>query len=134
MCVETVAIQNDSTNKLFIEADWYDVALKNLSAVDYSEWYFEYSSENELWAEILHERKEFDSLITSINRSSYANELTNLYFEIQKKENDLVYKIPLAIVPQYVIYNKQNLYIPEMEFPNLWYYFDLDLADWSIMK
>ena len=108
--------------------------MKNLSAVDYSEWYFEYSSENELWAEILHERKEFDSLITSINRSSYANELTNLYFEIQKKENDLVYKIPLAIVPQYVIYNKQNLYIPEMEFPNLWYYFDLDLADWSIMK
>lgn len=132
--VEIVPIQSGSTNKLFVEADWYDVALKNLSAVDYAEWYFEYSSENQLWTEILHDRKEFNSLITSINRSSYANDLTRLYYEIQKKETELVYKIPIAIVPQYVIYNKQNLYIPEMEFPNLWYYFDLDLADWSIIE
>ena len=132
--VETIPIKSDSTNKLFVEADWYDVALKNLSAVDYTEWYFEYSSENQLWSEILHNREEFDSLITSINHSSYANELSMLYSEIQKMETDLVYKIPLAIVPQYVIYNTQNLYIPEMEFPNLWYYYDLDLADWSILE
>ena len=132
--VEIIPIESDSTNKLFVEADWYDIALKNLSAVDYTEWYFEYSSENQLWSEILHERKEFDSLISSINHSSYANELARLYSEIQKMENELVYKIPIAIVPQYVIYNKQQLYIPEMEFPNLWYYYDLDLADWSIIK
>lgn len=132
--VETVPIESDSTNKLFVEADWYDIALKNLSAVDYTEWYFEYSSENQLWSEILHDRTEFDSLISSINHSSYANELSMLYCEIQKMETDLVYKIPIAIVPQYVIYNKQNLYIPEMEFPNLWYYYDLDLADWSILE
>lgn len=132
--VEIVPIQSDSTNKLFVEADWYDVALKNLSAVDYTEWYFEYSSENQLWSEILNNRKEFNSLVTSINRSPYANDLSRLYYEIQKKEAELVYKIPIAIVPQYVIYNNQKLDIPEMEFPNLWYYFDLDLADWSIVE
>ena len=132
--VEIIPIESDSTNKLFVEADWYDIALKNLSAVDYTEWYFEYSSENQLWSEILHDRKEFDSLINSINHSSYANELKMLYSEIQKMENELVYKIPITIVPQYVIYNKQKLYIPEMEFPNLWYYYDLDLADWSIIE
>ena len=46
----------------------------------------------------------------------------------------LVYKIPLAIVPQYVIYNKEHMYIPEMTFPNLWYYYDLDIADWSVIE
>lgn len=132
--VEIIPIESDSTNKLFVEADWYDIALKNLSAVDYTEWYFEYSSENQLWSEILHERKEFDSLIGSINHSAYANELSRFYSEIQKMENEVVYKIPIAIVPQYVIYNREKLYIPEMEFPNLWYYYDLDLADWSIIE
>lgn len=132
--VEIIPIESDSTNKLFVEADWYDIALKNLSAVDYTEWYFEYSSENQLWSEILYDRKEFDSLINSINHSSYANELNMLYSEIQKMETKMVYKIPIAIVPQYVIYNKEHLYIPEMEFPNLWYYYDLDIADWSIVE
>ena len=132
--VEIIPIESDSTNKLFVEADWYDVALKNLSAVDYTEWYYEYSSENQLWSEILYNRKEFDTLINSISRSSYANELKMLYSEIQKMENKLVYKIPIAIVPQYVIYNQEHIYIPENEFPNLWFYYDLDLADWSIIK
>lgn len=132
--VEVIPLESDSTNKLFVEADWYDVALKNLSAVDYTEWYFEYSSENQLWSEILKNRKEFDDLINCINHSSYANELCMLYDEIQKMENEMVYKIPLAIVPQYVIYNKEHLYIPEMEFPNLWYYYDLEMADWSLIE
>lgn len=132
--VEVIPIENDSTNKLFVEADWYDIALKNLSAVDYTEWYFEYSSENQLWSEILKNRKEFDTLISSINHASYADELNMLYSEIQKMENEMVYKIPIAIVPQYVIYNKEHLYIPEMEFPNLWYYYDLEMADWSLIE
>ena len=132
--VEINPIESDSTNKLFVDADWYDVALKNLAAVDYTEWYFEYSSENQLWSKILNERREFDSLINSINHSFYANELKMLYSEIQKMENHLNYKIPIAIVPQYVIYNKKHVYIPEMEFPNLWFYFDLNIADWEIME
>lgn len=132
--VEIIPIESDSTNKLFVEADWYDVALKNLSAVDYTEWYFEYSSENQLWSGILHNRKEFDVLIKNMSNPSYAHELNFVYSEIQKIERELVYKIPIAIVPQYVIYNQEHLYIPEMEFPNLWFYYDLDLADWSIIK
>ena len=132
--VEIIPIESDSTNKLFVEADWYDVALKNLSAVDYTEWYFEYSSENQLWSEILHNRKEFDTLINTMNHSSYASELKMLYSEIQKMENRVIYKIPIAIVPQYVIYNQEHIYIPEMEFPNLWFYYDLDISDWSVIK
>lgn len=130
--VEIKPIESDSTNKLFVDADWYDIALKNLSAVDYTEWYFEYSSENQLWSKILNNRREFDSLINSINHSFYSNELKLLYSEIQRMENQLNYKIPIAIVPQYVIYNKKHIYIPEMEFPNLWFYFDLNMADWEI--
>lgn len=132
--VEIIPIEKDSTNKLFVEADWYDVALKNLSAVDYTEWYFEYSDENPLWSVILNNRHEFHDVIQSINRATFANELQSLYAEIQLLENELVYKIPLAIVPQYVIYNKQNIHVPDIAFPNLWYYYDLDIADWTIVE
>ena len=132
--VEIIPIEKDSTNKLFVEADWYDVALKNLSAVDYTEWYFEYSDENPLWSVILNDRHEFHDVIQSINRATFANELQSLYAEIQLLENELVYKIPLAIVPQYVIYNKQNIHVPDIAFPNLWYYYDLDIADWTIVE
>ena len=132
--VEIIPIEKDSTNKLFVDADWYDVALKNLSAVDYTEWYFEYSDENPLWSVILNNRHEFHDVIQSINRATFANELQSLYAEIQLLENELVYKIPLAIVPQYVIYNKQNIHVPDIAFPNLWYYYDLDIADWTIVE
>lgn len=132
--VEIIPVEGDSTNKLFVEADWYDVALKNLSAVDYTEWYYEYSSDNQLWSTIMHNRKEFNILIYGIDRAAFAHEFKNLYSEIQLLENSVVYKIPLAIVPQYVIYNKEHMYIPEMTFPNLWYHYDLNIADWSVIK
>lgn len=132
--VEIIPVEGDSTNKLFVEADWYDIALKNLSAVDYTEWYFEYSDENQLWSTILYNREEFHDLIYDINHATFSSELQSLYSEIQILENELVYKIPLAIVPQYVIYNKEHMYIPEMTFPNLWYYYDLDIADWRIIE
>lgn len=132
--VEIIPVEGDSTNKLFVEADWYDVALKNLSAVDYTEWYYEYSSDNQLWSTIMHNRKEFNILIYGIDHAAFAHEFKNLYSEIQLLENSVVYKIPLAIVPQYVIYNKEHMYIPEMTFPNLWYHYDLNIADWSVIK
>lgn len=132
--VEIIPVEGDSTNKLFVEADWYDVALKNLSAVDYTEWYYEYSSDNQLWSTIMHNRKEFKILIYGIDHAAFAHEFKNLYSEIQLLENSVVYKIPLAIVPQYVIYNKEHMYIPEMTFPNLWYHYDLNIADWSVIK
>ena len=31
-----------------------------------------------------------------------------------------------------VIYNKNRLYIPEIEFANLWYYYDLELSQWEL--
>ena len=41
-------IDASQTDKLWEDTDWYDVGLKNLSAVDYSEWYYEYSKQNQL--------------------------------------------------------------------------------------
>lgn len=119
------------TDKIWIDTDWYDVGLKNLSAIDYTEWYYEYSSENQLW-EIILNRKEFDPVINKLNMTAMAKERNKLYGEIQEMETELVYKIPICILPQYVIYNKEHLDIPEMEFPNMWFYFDLDIADWKL--
>ena len=123
-------IDATQTDKLWINTDWYDIGLKNLSAVDYTEWYYEYSSENQLWNVILN-RKEFDPIINTLNIAAMAKEKNKLYAGIQRLESELVYKIPICILPQYVIYNKEHIQIPDMEFPNMWYYFDLDIADWK---
>lgn len=130
--VEIKPINNFENSKLWTDTDWYDVALKNLAAVDYSEWYYEYSSSNQMWSTILSNRTEFDVLIAALSSSKWAYEREMLYEEIQKLEVDCAYKIPLAIVPQYVIYNKSKLYIPEMEFANMWYYYDLNLSYWEL--
>ena len=128
---EIVPTNETMTDKIWKDTDWYDVGLKNLSAIDYSEWYYEYSSENQLWSVILN-RTEFDDLTKALDTTSMAKEKNQLYKELQKLERELVYKIPVCIIPQYVIYNKEHVEIPEIDFPNMWFYFDCSIADWEM--
>lgn len=130
--VDVVPIQSTQTDKMWVDTDWYNIGLKNLAAVDYSEWYYEYASSNPLWSKVLSGRTEFDSLVGKLNGSLWAYERKELYEQLQKRELECIYKIPLAIVPQYVIYNHTHLDIPRPEFPNLWYYFDLHIEDWEV--
>ena len=131
---EIVEISANATNLMWVEADWYDVGLKNLSAVDYSEWYYEYSSDNQMWSVVLNNRPVFDVLISALDNSRWAYERTMLYKEIQEMEMEQVFKIPLAVVPQHIIYNSKNLYIPNISFPNFSYYYDLELSQWELSK
>ena len=126
-------IAPNETSKLWVDADWYDVGLKNLAAVDYSEWYYEYSSHNTMWSVVLHDRPVFDVLISALDGTRWAYERKMLYEEIQEMEAEQVFKIPLAIVPQHIIYNSNNLKIPDMPFPDLHYYYDLKLTQWKIL-
>ena len=131
---EIQPIGTNETNKLWVDTDWYDVGLKNLSAVDYSEWYYEYSSENQMWSKVLSDRYDFNVLTAALDDTKWAYEKKMIYQKIQQMEKEKVFKIPLMIVPQYVIYNSENLYIPTMEFPNFSYYFDLNMSQWEIIK
>lgn len=131
---EIIEIGSNDSNKLWVDAQWYDVGLKNLSAVDYSEWYNEYSSENQMWSVVLKNRPVFNVLIKALDGTKWAYERKMLYQEIQQMEKEQVFKIPLVIVPQYVIYNSRNLYIPETKFPNYYYYYDLNMSQWEIIK
>jgi len=128
---EIIPTSETMTDKIWKDTDWYDIGLKNLSAIDYTEWYYEYSSENQLWSVIL-QRTEFDGIMNELNMAAMAKEKNKLYRQIQELESQLVYKIPLCILPQYVIYNDEKLEIPDIEFPNMWFYFDLDIADWKV--
>ena len=130
--VDIQPIKNSEAEKLWTDTDWYDVALKNLAAVDYSEWYYEYFSGNQMWSTILQNRTEFDVLVSALSNTKWAYEREMIYEGIQMLEVEYTYKIPLAIIPQYVIYNKNRLYIPEIEFANLWYYYDLELSQWEL--
>lgn len=131
---EIQPIGTNETNKLWVDTDWYDVGLKNLSAVDYSEWYYEYSSENQMWSKVLSDRYDFNVLTAALDDTKWAYEKKMIYQKIQQMEKEKVFKIPLMIVPQYIIYNSENLYIPNMEFPNFSYYFDLNMSQWEIIK
>lgn len=127
-------ITSAEIDRMWKDTDWYNIALKNLAAVDYSEWYYEYSGSNQLWSKVLKDRNEFDLLVDELNKSSWAYERKEIYGRLQQLELEHVYKIPLAIVPQYVIYNQRNLDLPEMDFPNLWYYFDIHIEDWHFKQ
>ena len=131
---EIVEIDANASHLLWVEADWYDVGLKNLSAVDYSEWYYEYSSDNQMWSVVLHNRPIFDVLISALDGTQWAYERSLLYGEIQEMEADQVFKIPIAVVPQHIVYNSSNLYIPNLSFPNFYYYYNLDLSQWELLK
>ncbi len=126
-------IDSSKTDLLWKDTDWYDIGLKNLSAVDYSEWYYEYSTDNQLWSEVLH-RSGFDSIIESLGEISMAKQKNRLYYDIQKMESMVVYKIPICMLPQYVIYNREHIQIPDIEFPNMWFYFDIDIEDWKFKE
>ena len=126
-------IDASQTDKLWKDTDWYDIGLKNLSAVDYSEWYYEYSTDNQLWSVVLN-RSGFDSIIDALGNTSMAKEKNRLYYDIQKMESMLVYKIPICMLPQYVIYNKEHIDIPDIDFPNMWFYFDIDIEDWKFKE
>ena len=131
---EIISIDTMVSNQLWVDTDWYDICLKNLAAVNYDEWYNEYDSGNELWSEVMQNRNGFDQTIDHIDQASWAYEKEFLYRELQNLETQLVYKIPLATIPQYIIYRKEKLHIPEMDFPNMWYYFDLNISRWSLEK
>ena len=131
---EIIGIGSNETNKLWIDTDWYDVGLKNLSAVDYSEWYYEYSSENQMWSVIMKNRPVFNVLIAALDGTKWAYEREMLYGEIQKMETEQVFKIPLAIVPQHIIYNSKNISLPDISFWNYYYHYDLTLSHWEIIK
>ncbi len=131
---EIIGIGSNETNKLWVDTEWYDVGLKNLSAVDYSEWYYEYSSDNQMWSVVLNNRPVFNVLITALDGTKWAYERDMLYKEIQEMEAEQVFKIPIAIVPQHVIYNSKNLSIPDVSFQNFFYHYDLEMAQWELTK
>ena len=131
---EIVEIGADETDKLWVDTEWYDVGLKNLSAIDYSEWYYEYYSGNEMWSEIIKNRPVFNVLISALDSAKWAYEKSMLYKEIQEMEAEQVFKIPIAIVPQHIIYNAKKLSIPDITFTDFNYYYDLYLSQWKILK
>ena len=131
---EIIEIGSNESNKLWVDADWYDVGLKNLSAVDYSEWYYEYSSENQMWSVVFNNRPVFNVLIAALDGTKWAYERAMLYNEIQEMEAEQVFKIPIAIVPQHIIYNVKNLAIPNISFPNFYYHYDLNLSHWEFKE
>ena len=131
---EIIEIGANESNKLWVDTDWYDVGLKNLSAVDYSEWYYEYSSENQMWSTVLNNRPVFNVLIAALDGTKWAYERAMLYNEIQEMESEQVFKIPIAIVPQHIIYNAKNITIPNISFPNFYYHYDLNLSHWEFIE
>ena len=79
-------------------------------------------------------RSGFDSIINALSNTSMAKQKNRLYYDIQKMESMLVYKIPICMLPQYVIYNKEHIEIPNIDFPNMWFYFDIDIEDWKFKE
>lgn len=124
-------LSNDGTTDLFTNRN-YDVGFKGKSAFSISEWYSEYLSSDSLFNKIYGGDTSFDSLIARLSAATTPEERDAVLGELQKLEQEKVYKVPLFTVGTYV-FTSTRLNLPEgVNFCNPLYSCDMDFANWTL--
>ncbi|MDO5135629.1 MAG: ABC transporter substrate-binding protein [Eubacteriales bacterium] len=126
-------LSNDGTTDLFKTRD-YDIGFKGKSAFSIDEWYTEYMSTDGLFANIFGGTTEFDELVADLFSATEADERKDVLGQLQEKEQEAVYKVPLFTVGNFV-FTSDNVVVPEgVEFCNPLYMCDLDFENWEIAE
>ncbi len=111
----------------------YDILLKGLSAFSLNEWYSEYSSTTPTTSKLLGTNAKFETLVKQFlsvpDETSYHETLKDL----QKLEQEQLYKLPLFTLSQMVYIRNERVSIPkDVSFGNTWYKYDVDFEKWHI--
>ena len=124
--------QGDPTTELYQVRD-YDIALKNLGAFAYEEWYGEYASSNTNFAQILGGDTIFDNLNNRLSESTDPVIRDGLLSGMQTLEQSLLYKLPLLTLKNVIYINTNNINVPStVTFGNPRFNYDLDFANWTV--
>lgn len=129
---DVMAFQNDATTELYKTKD-YDFALKGLSAFGYEEWYGEYKSTQANFKNILGGDTTFDELINKLVATADPAERASILQDLQKLEQENLFKIPFFNLKQMIYVNTDKVVIPAgVEFGNPWYNYDMQFENWTV--
>lgn len=130
MKVETT-LSNDGTTDLFTTRD-YDIGFKGKSAFSIDEWYTEYMSTDALFGNIFGGDTAFDASLQKLFSATDENARNEALKELQKLEQEKVYKVPMFTLGNYV-FTSNHVKIPDgVEFCNPLYSCDMDFANWEL--
>ena len=129
--VDVAKFQGSSSEELFVIRD-YDFSLKALSAFAYEEYYGEYLSTNANFSKILGRAEDFDALVADLSATDDAAERAKLLKELQILEQELLYKMPIAVFGNYIYINTDKIDIGETVFGNPYYNYQLNFANWTV--
>lgn len=129
---EVTQIQSDATTALF-KLRKYDIALKGFSSFGYESWYGEYSSKNVNFANIYNNDKSFDDLVQKLASTVDVNDRHNVLMELQKLEQEKLFKLPLYTIKNFIFLNEDKVKLPEdFKFGNPFYRYDYEFEKWDL--
>lgn len=124
-------LSNDGTTDLFTTRE-YDMGFKGKSSFSMEEWYSEYMSTDALFANIYGGDTAFDDAIAALAASTTDEEKAEALKTLQALEQELLYKVPMFTVGNYVFVS-DNVTLPEgVEFCNPLYACDVDYENWEL--
>ena len=129
--VDVAKFQGSSSEELFVIRD-YDFSLKALSAFAYEEYYGEYLSTNANFSKILGAADDFDALVAKLSATDDKAERNALLRELQILEQELLYKMPIAVFGNYIYINTDKLDVSGTVFGNPYYNYQNNFANWSV--
>lgn len=129
---EIVQIQSAPTQALF-QIRKYDLGYKGFSSFGYESWYGEYSSKNVNFSNIYNADKSFDELNKKLSETRDNNKRNEILQELQKLEQEKLYKLPLYTFKNYIYINTGKVSLPkELKLGNPFYRYDYKFQDWEI--
>lgn len=115
------------------EFDYYDVALKELAALDVYEWYQEYHSSHILYQEVYGQEPVFDDLIQELNLATTEEEQKMALAKLQLRGVEVTYKFPLFFLGYKAYVNTSRLSVPDgLVLGNPEYRYDIHFEEWEI--
>ena len=129
--VDVAKFQGASSEELFVIRD-YDFSLKALSAFAYDEYYGEYLSSNANFSKILGGDDRFDALVASLGATDDPAERKEIFRQLQALEQELLYKLPIAVFGNYIYINTDKIDLGDTVFGNPYYNYQNNFANWTV--
>lgn len=127
-----VQIQQNSTAALFKQRK-YDIAYKGFSSFGYESWFGEYTSNNINFKNIYNGDKSFDKYVEELAKTSNTEKRSQILQDLQKLEQEKLYKLPLYTFKNYIFVNSNKVSVPkDLTFANTFYRYDYQFEKWEL--
>jgi peptide/nickel transport system substrate-binding protein len=128
MKVEFLPFQGDATTELWTNRN-YELALKGLSAFNVGEWYAEYSNPA-TFEKLLGAQPAFGALNAQLIQSTTLRQTAQVLTDLQKLEQQNLYKLPLHFLKQ-VVFISKNITGTPTKWGNPLYVYQNNITSWS---